>query len=490
MEKEKTNKGMVTLALFIATFLSAVEGTIVSTAMPTIVGDLEGISIMNWVFSIFLLTSTLTTPIYGKLADNIGRKPIFIAGLVIFLTGSVLSGFSGSMPQLIIWRAIQGIGAGAILPISNTIIADIYPPERRAQIMGINNSAWGIASVVAPLLGGLIVDNFSWRWVFFINLPFGLLSMILILLFLKEEKHATKGHLDIWGIVWLSMTISGILYGVELINKAQINWIMVLIVFIVAVTCCLLFVKQEKRAADPIILLDLFKNKTFVIQNFAAGMMAIFLIAYEVYVPSWTQGILGLPATFAGFATTPSSIFWIVGSFIAGKMLSRLTPQKILMISMGLLVVTGTILAFLPANTPFIVFLIIGVFLGTGFGITVTGSTIISQSVVSLKHIGMATSFNTLVRSLSQSIFISIFGIVMNQSLQDGVAQHSDKHVTVDMFNKMINPHTVDELPNNLVPIMHNIYHTGLRNIFIVAVICMVLAFVYNLKHQDQGVVQ
>lgn len=141
LEKEKTNKGMVTFALFIATFLSAIEGTIVSTAMPTIVGDLHGISIMNWVFSIFLMTSTLTTPIYGKLADNIGRKPVFISGLIIFLAGSMLSGLSASMPQLIFWRAIQGIGAGAVLPISNTIIADIYPPEKRAQIMGINNSA-------------------------------------------------------------------------------------------------------------------------------------------------------------------------------------------------------------------------------------------------------------------------------------------------------------------------------------------------------------
>ena len=171
-------------------------------------------------------------------------------------------------------------------------------------------------------------------------------------------------------------------------------------------------------------------------------------------------------------------------------MLSRLRPQKILMISMGLLVVSGTVLAFLPTNTPFVIFLLIGVFLGTGFGITVTGSTIISQSVVSLEHIGMATSFNTLIRSLAQSISISIFGIVMNQSLQNGIAQHPDKNLTVGMFNKMINPHTVDELPNKIVPVMHNIYHMGLRNIFIVAVICMILAFVYNLKHQDQGVVQ
>jgi EmrB/QacA subfamily drug resistance transporter len=490
LEKEKTNKGMVTFALFIATFLSAIEGTIVSTAMPTIVGELQGISIMNWVFSIFLMMSTLTTPIYGKLADNIGRKPVFISGLIIFLAGSVLSGLSASMPQLIFWRAIQGIGAGAVLPISNTIIADIYPPEKRAQIMGINNSAWGIASVAAPLLGGLIVDNFSWRWVFFINLPFGVLSMILIVVFLKESARVGHSRLDIWGIVWLSVSISGLLYGVELINKTTINWIAVVVVFAVAIIGLILFIRQEKRAADPIILLDLFKNPTFAIQNFAVGMMSVFLIAFDVYIPSWTQGILGLPATLAGFATTPSSLFWIVGSFFAGKMLSRIRPQQILMISMGLLVVGGTVMTLLPANVSFYVFLFMGIFLGLGFGITVTGSTIISQSVVAPEHIGMATSFNTLIRSLSQSIFISIFGIVMNQSLLHGISQHPKAHLNVEMFNKMINPHTVDELPNKLVPVMHNIYHSGLQNIFIIAVVCMALAFIYNLKHQDQGIVQ
>ena len=276
----------------------------------------------------------------------------------------------------------------------------------------------------------------------------------------------------------------------ELINKTTINWMATVVVFAVAMIGLILFIRQEKRAADPIILLDLFKNSTFAIQNFAVGMMSVFLIAFDVYIPSWTQGILGLPATLAGFATTPSSFFWIIGSFFAGKMLSRLKPQKILMISMGLLVVGGTVVALLPANVSFYVFLFIGIFLGLGFGITVTGSTIISQSVVAPEHIGMATSFNTLIRSLSQSIFISIFGIVMNQSLLHGISQHPEAHLNVDMFNKMINPHTVDELPNKLVPVMHNIYHSGLQNIFIIAVVCMALAFIYNLKHQDQGIVQ
>lgn len=482
--QNKTNKGLVTFALFIATFLSAVEGTIISTAMPTIVGDLKGISIMNWVFSIYLLTTTLSTPVYGKLVDDLGRKPVFITGLVIFLAGSMLSGLSTSMPQLIAWRAIQGIGAGAILPISNTIIADIYPPDKRAQIMGLNNSAWGIASVAAPLLGGLIVDNLSWKWVFFINVPIGLISIILITIFLREDQHYAHGKLDVWGIVWLSLTIGGILYGVEVLNQAHVNVILAVIIFAIAVLGLLLFIRQEKRAEDPIILLDLFKNRTFVIQNFAVSMMSIFLIAFDVYVPSWTQGLLGLPATIAGFATTPSSIFWIFGSFLAGIMLGKMTPRNILMTSMGLLVVTGTIFIFLPVDTPFYAFLLIGIFQGTGFGITVTGSTIISQSVVDPENMGMATSFNTLVRTLSQSISISAFGIVMNHSLMHGINAHPAEHLTVNMFNKMINPHTVDQLPDKLIPLMHQIYHTGLHNVFTIAVLCMAAAFLLNLLKQ------
>ena len=157
--------------------MSAIEGTIVSTAMPTIVGDLHGVSLMNWVISIFLLTNAIFTPIYGKLSDIFGRKRVFIFGIIIFLIGSMLSGMAHSMGFLILWRALQGIGAGSIMPVSNTIIADIYPIEKRAKVMGLNGSAWGIASIIAPLLGGFIVDNLSWHWIFFINLPIGIITI-------------------------------------------------------------------------------------------------------------------------------------------------------------------------------------------------------------------------------------------------------------------------------------------------------------------------
>ena len=188
MEKRKTNVLLVTIALFVATFMTAIEGTIVSTAMPTIISNLHGMRLMNWVFSIYLLTNAMMTPIYGKMADRIGRKPIFIFGLVLFVIGSSLCGLSNHMETLIISRAIQGLGAGAIMPVSFTIIADIYPIEKRAKVLGFNGSAWGIASIIAPLLGGFIVDKLTWHWIFFINVPIGLITIGLIWYFLQEEN--------------------------------------------------------------------------------------------------------------------------------------------------------------------------------------------------------------------------------------------------------------------------------------------------------------
>lgn len=263
----KSNVTLVTIALFVATFMAAIEGTIVSTAMPTIVGDLRGVSLMNWVFSIFLLTNAIATPIYGKLADSIGRKPMFIGGILIFVFGSVMSGLSHSMVVLIFWRAVQGVGAGSIMPISNTIIADIYPLEKRAQVLGLNSSAWGIASVIAPLLGGFIVDHLSWHWIFFINLPIGLIVMFMVQIFLHEDKHHSTTKMDIAGTTWLTMMLLAVMYAFQLVGQDPINWQIVAVCFLVTVIATVMFIRTERLAADPLIPMELFDNRTFVVQN-------------------------------------------------------------------------------------------------------------------------------------------------------------------------------------------------------------------------------
>lgn len=283
MAKE-TNVKLVTVSVFVATFMTAIEGTIVSTAMPTIVGSLHGMEIMNWVFSIYLLTNAMLTPIYGKLADKIGRKPVFMIGIIIFILGSSLCGFAQDMLTLIIARAIQGVGAGAILPVALTIIADMYSLDKRAKILGLNSAAWGIASIFGPLAGGFIVDTVGWHWIFFINVPIGLVLLGLISIFLVEPKRErTKMPMDILGSVTLMAVLLTLLLGFQMISDngftlVTFSCLSLSVLFFVA------FVMIEKRAQDPVIDLHLFNQPTFVLVNLIAALISGFLMGIDVYI--------------------------------------------------------------------------------------------------------------------------------------------------------------------------------------------------------------
>lgn len=478
MVKKQTNVGVVTGAVFVATFMSAIEGTIVSTAMPTIVGDLHGVALMNWVFSIFLLTSALATPIYGKLADTVGRKLVFLVGLFVFILGSTLSGMSQSMETLIAWRALQGIGAGAIMPVSFTILADIYPVEQRARVMGLNGSAWGIAAVVAPLLGGFIVDQLSWHWIFFINIPIGIITMLLIWFFLNESTQRKPFTMDWAGCLWLSVGLLALMLTFQLLSEGNLGIIWIIVGFLVTIVSFWLFLRREQRTDDPLIPLALFRNRTFVIQNLIAALLSGFIMGFEVYLPTWTQGLLGLLASQAGFAITPSSLMWIVGSFIAGKLLMRRSPNQIVIIALTLVLIGAVTMALLPANTPFWCFFVIAAICGTGFGITITTTTVTVQSQVPVDEVGVATSFNTLSRTLGQTVMVSLFGIIMNVEMVRGVAQHPK--TTMAMMNQLINPQTAKDLPQALLPTLHGILYQGLHVIFIAGAGLIVISFMVN----------
>jgi len=485
MSQSKTNVLAVTIAIYVATFVSAVEGTIVSTALPTIVGNLHGVSLMNWVFSIYLLATAMVTPIYGKLADVLGRKPIMQFGLAVFIVGSTMSGLFQTMPVLIFWRAIQGIGAGALLPVSMTIIADIYALDKRAKILGIINSAWGIAAVLAPLLGGIIIDKLSWHWIFFINVPIGLLTMLLFQLYLHEPRRQRTESIDYLGSFWLMLCLLSLMLSFLVLSGQSIHWGLFAAGLVVSAISLRLFVRREQRAADPLISLELFKNRPFIVQNAIAALINGYLMALTVYVPTWGQGIHGVSASVAGLALTPNSLMWVVGAFSTGYFLARWTPRRILYFSLSFILVAGLVLALLPLRASFSWFFLITAVNGFGFGIAMTTTTLTSQRLVSAENVGVATSFNTLGRTIGQTLMVSVFGIILNTGMQQSLTHYAGTNMA--MMNRLINPQTAGQLPEKLLPALRHILYNGLHWVYVIGFLIVVLTFVINrLDHSDR----
>ncbi|WP_261807446.1 MDR family MFS transporter [Lapidilactobacillus luobeiensis] len=485
-KKKETNVVLATIAIFVATFMTAIEGTIVSTAMPTIIGSLNGVSMMSWVFSIYLLTSSISTPIYGKLADRIGRKPVFLVGLVIFLIGSSLAGLSQSMLTLILSRALQGLGAGAIQPVTFTMIADIYPYEKRARVLGLNSSAWGIASIVAPLLGGYIVQHLSWHWIFFINVPVGLITMLLVIFFFQEDRRSAKEPIDIAGSTTLSVLLLALMLFAQGLGSSTKPWLNALWL-VLALISGFFFVKAEKKAKDPLIPLALFKNNLFLGQNLVAALVSGVLIGFEVYIPMWMQGILGLPATMGGFAVTPSSVLWILGSFLAGRLLVSQPATRIVSVSLFVITAGIGVLSFLPMGTSFAVFLLVAAFLGFGFGIAITTTMVTAQNVVAENEIGVASAMNTLSRTIGQTLMMSVFGIIQNTLFARGIQGHSQ--LKLSMLNKLINPETATQIQSDLLPQLRTILLQAMHGVYITGVILAVIAIIVNFwtAHRHAG---
>ncbi|MHC5215677.1 MDR family MFS transporter [Enterococcus sp. LJL128] len=474
MERQ-TNIKLVTLGVFTATFMTAIEGTIVSTAMPTIVGSLEGMEIMNWVFSIYLLTNAMLTPIYGKLADKIGRKPVFLIGITVFIIGSSFCGLAPNMLTLIIARAIQGIGAGAVMPVALTIIADIYPMEQRAKILGLNSAAWGVASVFGPLAGGFIVDTIGWHWIFFINVPIGLALLALISVYLVEPKRKSSNQpMDLLGSGLLMLVLLTLLLSFQMIGEGGFS-LNILLFLALTIIFCLLFVRTEKRAADPVISLHLFKNKTFMLVNLVAALISGFLMGIEVYIPMWLQGVLGTSAGLGGLALAPMSILWMIGSFYASSLMGKTTVKNVLVLGLSIILIGGLSLTIVPVQTPVFLFFAISSILGIGFGLTITTTTVTAQNSVSSDEVGVATSFNTLSRTIGQTVMISIFGVLLNAAMAVNL-KNSSLDVDSSVMNQLVNPHTAHQIPAKLLQPLRTILYSGLHSVFLTGIVLVVAA--------------
>ncbi|WP_421383264.1 MDR family MFS transporter [Bacillus salacetis] len=418
MNSEETKQKTLVFALLIATFLTAIEGTIVSTAMPKIVEDLGGSELYTWVISVYLLAIVVSTPVFGKLADLYGRKIMFTIGVSIFLAGSMLSGLSQSMEQLVLFRLIQGIGAGALTTLPFTIIGDVFTFELRAKMQGWMSSVWGIAGIAGPLAGGFIVDTISWHWIFYMNLPFGIISLFLLWASLKENVEKKKHKIDYAGIFTFAVSITAFLYALTLLKEQNQMTSGILSLMILAVIGIGLFLWIESKAKEPMLPLSLFKNRFITISTIAGFLLGFILVTVTFYIPLWVQGVTGLNATLSGVTMLPMSITWPVAAVLSGKLLAKTSIGRITIVGITVIAAGCIGLVSFNENTTVPLMMAVTAIIGFGFGLSLTAFTVAVQSAVEWKVRGAAMGTFNLMRNLGQSIGIAVSGLWLSDQLR------------------------------------------------------------------------
>ncbi|WP_418235945.1 MFS transporter [Companilactobacillus crustorum] len=488
-ETKKSNLILIMIAIFIATFMTSVETTIVTTALPTIISNLNGLSMQSWVFAMYLLTTAVSTPIYGKMSDRIGRKPIFIIGLIVFCTGSFLCGIAGNIYFLILFRALQGIGAGAIMPITYTIIADLFPYSRRSNMLAMNNTAWGISALLGPLLGGFIVDRLNWHWIFFINLPLGAIVLLLVIFGLKEQKREhQKQPIDFRGIISLSITLIALLIFFQSVGSQNLSIISVLISGIVFLIFIVLFYQSERKAIDPIIPLKLFEQRLFTIQILTLSLLNGIQIGFQIYFPIWLQSIYKVPASVAGLAVTPSPVMWLISSIFVGALTKRFSPRRITLPIVLIQILFYIPLLFAQISFPMFIFYIIAGITGAGLGIVVTTNILVSQEIVDKSEVGTVSSMQTLGRTLGQTITTGVFGLIFNIAVNSSLGGHNT--VSFNQVNQFISTNEAVKFSGSIVYSMEEIILNGMHAVFLATVVVFIIAFIINLLDKNRDVIK
>ena len=413
----------VLFAVMLGLFLGALDQTIVGPALPTIATDLAGNDLYVWSITIYLLTSTISVPFWGKLSDIYGRKPIFMIGIVIFLIGSALSGLSQNMGMLILFRGIQGIGAGSLFPVALAIIGDMFTPAERGKYQGLFGAVFGIAFVAGPLIGGYLTEQVSWHWIFYVNIPIGLIALIVIQRLLPNVKtaHASR-NFDILGGAIFTVAISLLLIG--LTNKQFGEWTDPTVGgFILAgLVGTVFFILAERRAKEPIIPLDLFRNRTY-----SSSMVSTFFASFAffgaiIFLPRWFQFVHEFSPTNSGLAALPLMVGLIFSSIVSGLIVSRTGRYKWLLVgAIGVMGLATALMTQLTADTELLVVWFWMFLAGLGVGPTFSVFTIVVQNAVPYSQLGVATSNLTFFRQIGGSVALAIVGTIFGSTFLDQI---------------------------------------------------------------------
>ncbi|WP_171161946.1 MFS transporter [Streptomyces sp. I05A-00742] len=469
-------------ALLLGMLLAALDQTIVSTALPTIVSDLGGLEHLSWVVTAYLLASTAATPLWGKLGDQYGRKKLFQTAIVIFLVGSVLCGIAQNMPELIAFRAVQGLGGGGLMVLSMAIVGDIVPPRDRGRYQGLFGAVFGGTSVLGPLLGGLFVDHLSWRWVFYINLPVGIVALAVIAAVLHIPVRRTPHRIDYLGTFLIAGVATCLVLMTSLggVSYPWSSW-QIIGLGVLGVVLLVPFVLVERRAAEPVLPLGLFRNRTFTLCSVIGFVVGFAMFGSMTYLPTFLQVVHGVSPTLSGVYMLPMVAGMLISSTASGQIVSRTGRYKVFPISGTAVMCLGLLLLhqFEPATSTTVMSVCFFVF-GFGLGLVMQVLVLIVQNSVAYENLGVATSGATFFRSIGASFGVSVFGTIFSNKLAPRVSDALTGVTLPPGLNAgtlTADPRAVDRIPASARGGVLAAYSDSITDVFLYAVPAGLAAF-------------
>ena len=463
-------------------FLAALDQSILGTALPRIVSDLGGLDHLSWVVTAYLLTSTAVTPLWGKISDLYGRRLIFQLAIVIFLIGSALCGLAQDMPQLIAFRAVQGIGGGGLFAIALSIIGDIIPPRERGKYQGYFGAVFGVSSVAGPLLGGFFTDGPGWRWIFYVNVPIGAAALVVTSIVLKMPVVRREHKIDYLGAAMIVAAVSSFLLYLNWSGDAN-GWTAPISLVLVAsaVIFSVFFVLVEARAAEPIIPLRLFRNAIFRIGNLYGFLCGIAMFGAIIFLPLYLQGVMGMSPTRSGMAMLPVVAGLFTSSISSGRLITRTGRYRIFPILGAAIIVAGLILlGTLEVDTPYWQVGIFGFIFGLGLGLTLQTIVVAVQNSVEMRDLGAATSSTTFFRSLGGAIGAAMFGAVLGIRLDHYLEQNLGAEATSAAVDAN-DIQAMQDLPEPVRHLVLDAFTPALNDVFLVCIPFIIVAFVIAL---------
>lgn len=420
----RSERGPVLIALMLSMALVALDSTIIATAVPSVVKDLGGFSHFPWLFSVYLLAQAVSVPIYGKLADTVGRKPVILTGIGLFLLGSVLCGLAWNLPALIVFRALQGLGAGAVLPIAMTMVGDLYSLQERARVQGYLASVWAASSVVGPALGGVFSQYASWRWIFFVNLPVGALAVWMLVRRFDETVTPRSHEIDYAGAALLATGCTLVILALLEGGQAW-AWTSApgLAVPLAGLALLVLFGIVERRAAEPVLPIWLLQRRVLAGSSAVGLGVGAILIGLSSYVPTYVQGVLSTGPLVAGFAVAALTIGWPLAASLAGRVYLRIGFRDTAVIGVAVVIMGAAGMLWLGERSPVWQVAAACFVIGIGMGLSAVPTLVAAQSAVGWQERGVVTATNMFSRSIGSAVGVAVFGAIANASLSAQLAR-------------------------------------------------------------------